>query len=296
MKQKLIIIFSYLLFAFRWTGLTSYSINFTNENFTFKRTKFAKSINIVLVVIIMLTCLTSKHCYSEEDEVDSVSSSISTILFVNCIVALVSSMNLKQTHIIKTFCKIIVFQQMVEKLTNEEIHFSKISKVLKYYASARYLIPLLHFVINSMLGVFVGTSFVICITRFLSLSIVLITGEVLIFYYLTIIVTAIEQLNNFSRNTRFVHTKELRKVFQMYSGLKKDLQIISQMTFLFKFVYIKTELAVTFYQLWTKEQNNYFSVQLKICYCIAITYWVLTLLLETFLLLYPYIRYYRKVQ
>jgi hypothetical protein len=134
-------------------------------------------------------------------------------------------MNLEQTHIIKTFCKIIVFQQMVEKLTNQEINFSKISKVLKYYASVRYFIPLLHFVINSMLGVFVGTSFVICITRFLSLSIVLITGEILIFYYLTIIVTAIEQLNNFSRNTRFVHIKELRKVFQMYSGLKKTCKL-----------------------------------------------------------------------
>jgi hypothetical protein len=71
------------LLASRWTGLISHFINFTNENFTFKITKFAKSINVVLVVIIMLTCLTNKHCYSEKDKVHSVSSSISTILFVN---------------------------------------------------------------------------------------------------------------------------------------------------------------------------------------------------------------------
>jgi hypothetical protein len=298
MRQKLVITLSYLLLICRWTGLTSYSVkkNLLNGNFTFEKTKFSKFINVVYVIVNVLVSLTVGGCNFEQNGIDSITSNLSVIVFANSFLLFMFTMNFKQTRVVKTFCKIISLEGMVERLVHKEMNLSRISNLLIYYESVRYINVLLMVVLHSWLLNFFGVPLMICLLRYFFVTVVTITGEGLIFYYLQIISTSIAHLNDYLKTFQTIYIKDLKKIFQSYIELKKDIQSITQQFIYSKLTYILIEFTAKLSNLWNRSQDDNLPFHFKFYLSALAIHSLLSLLLEIFLLLYPLIRFYREVR
>ena len=290
MKHQSINYFSILFLMCRCGGLTSYFVQKKSSNhITFATTKFSKFLNATIIIISTVAYWTTTQQTStqigEIDEIESLSSEIAHCFYYIYFLASVCVLNLKQTHIMKTCHKIIFFQDLAAKISQTNID---VSKTLKYYAFAKYgAMPLIAFVYFWSMDT-ISFSIIFLYFKFLFVSSVAISGETLLHSYLLIISKTLQQINNIK--THQVKSNNIKNILKVVIDIKQDIQSFSQIYIIFKLLFMVIEIPTTIYTLLVDE-NPYVNYS----FVTRNTVWIGYLILECFLLLWPYVSFCQNV-
>ena len=300
MERQLINLTSWLFFVCKWTGFTSYSITYTPTHPTkrniFTKTKSSNYLNAVLVLVIVFFSLDFSDFFLNVDKVDMVFSLISSVLYMHYLTILILILNMKQTRVVTTFSKIVSFAVLTQKITNRNIDVAKVKKILKLYTLITYANLLIMWSANWFsVSNYARIDFIMWMIKDAVLNFSVVSGEILIFYYLVITINIVRQFNDFLKTESETEIRKIKVVFQSYADIKKNIQNISQIVVFFKTVYIVIELAATIYQIFIMGQiyeNKYFS---KLPLILVTGYWIFVLMFQAFSVICPFIFYYREV-
>ncbi|KAJ3658344.1 hypothetical protein Zmor_010088 [Zophobas morio] len=127
-----------------------------------------------------------------------------------------------------------------------------------------------------------------CHLRFLFISLLFLSGESLIFFYLLACWNILKVFNFFIKEERNVEIKQIKEILHLYHGVKTDIQRISSLFVFFKLIHVAVELATTLYGLFREVETQEVDFLTKIHAFLVTGYWFFELTMETLLVLCPY--------
>mgnify|MGYP005984459505 CR=1 FL=1 len=287
MKSELIIIWQYLLSACRYSGLTSYLVITTPTNKLVKKTTFSVCFNAIAPFLYASTLTITLKC-STRTNFHLVSAIITRVVYFAYLVFLYLVLNSTQTRVITTFKNIIKFENTTAKFIHKKINTSRVSKILKYAIGVRCLsIAFMYTTSISLVGL-TSWEVMFCHLRFLFISLLFLSGESLIFFYLLACWNILKVFNFFIKEERNVEIKQIKEILHLYHGVKTDIQRISSLFVFFKLIHVAVELATTLYGLFREVETQEVDFLTKIHAFLVTGYWFFELTMETLLVLCPY--------
>ena len=129
----------------------------------------------------------------------------------------------------------------------------------------------------------------LCHFKFFCAHVKVITGEMLVFSYLMVVVKGNKKFNLFLKTNKKIEREKTKRILDLCFEIKKDIQNFSQIFGFFKVVFAIIEVATTLYTIWRYDRRNSFLDD------VVNLHWLLELLLQTYLFLLPHVLFYKNV-